>query len=92
MTLQEKKYKEIFTKVADDLGLPYNVVERTYNAFWVFVRTSLSELPLKDNLTEEDFKNLKTSINIPSLGKFNCTYDKYNSIKRRYEYLKQLQK
>lgn len=92
MTEQERTYKAIISVVANNLGLSYDVVDKTYKAFWLFVRKSLSELPLKEELTEDEFKKLRTSINIPSLGKFNCTYDRYKMMKKRLEYLKQFRK
>jgi len=90
MTQQEKTYKEIVSKVANSLQLPFEVVDKTYRAFWLFVRTSISELPLKSELTEEEFNALNTSINVPSLGKFSCDWQRYQGIKKRYEYIKKL--
>ena len=34
------------------------------------------------------FNALKTNINIPSLGKFNCTYNRYLGVKERFKYIK----
>lgn len=90
MTLQEQIYKEIITKVAEEQNLPYKVVERTYKAFWLFIRTVIQDLPLKEELTEEEFNQLKTCINVPSLGKLGCTYDRYKGIKKRFQYIKHL--
>lgn len=91
MTLQEKQYKEIISKVAAEQHLPYEVVDKTYKSFWLFVRTKLSALPLKSELSEEQFNQLRTSINIPSIGKFHCSYDRYKKVKQRYNYIKYLQ-
>lgn len=90
MTQQERTYTEIIAKVANNMKLPYDVVDRTYRAFWLFVRSSITELPLKDDLTEEEFRKLRTNVNIPSLGKLVCTYDKYQRVKQRYKYIKHL--
>ena len=34
-------------------------------------------------LTEEEFNSLKTSFNVPHIGKFYCTYDRYLRIKNK---------
>jgi len=90
MTAQEQTYKEIISKVANNLQLPFEVVDRTYRAYWLFVRTSISQLPLKEGLSEEEFNQLRTSINIPSLGKFSCDYGRYLRVLKRLEYIKHL--
>lgn len=90
MTVQEKTYREIVTKVANNLQLPFEVVDRTYKSYWLFVRTSIAQLPLKEGLSEEDFNKLRTSINIPSLGKFSCDYERYLRVLKRLEYIKHL--
>lgn len=90
MTSEQSAYKEAITKVAEKHGLPYSVVDRTYKAYWKFVRHSLSSLPMKEDLSEEEFINLRTSVNIPSLGKFFCDFERYTRIKKRLEYIKKI--
>ena len=78
-------YQQIITQVSKDLNLSYDIVDKTYKSFWLFVRHSIQSLPLKEDLTEEEFNALKTNINIPSLGKLCCTLDKYNKVKNRFK-------
>lgn len=78
-------YKEIIDKVAKDLNLSPSIVNRAYRGFWFCIKEHIKNLPLKDDLTEEDFKSLTTNFNIPSLGKLHCTYDKYLRIKKSYK-------
>lgn len=85
MTLQQ-----IYEKVAEELGLPVSLVAKTYRADWQFIRASISELPLKEDLTEQDFNSLHTCFNIPSLGKLHCTYPRYVKIKKRFKLIKEL--
>lgn len=85
-------YKEIINKVAEDLNMPSETVDRTYKAFWLFIRDSLQELPLKEDLTEEEFSILKPNFNIPSLGKISCTYNRYKGVKEKFNYIKKLRK
>ena len=74
--------KEIATKVALELDLPPKYVWEVYKAYWSFIRHSLSELPLKDISSEEEFSKFQTNINIPSLGKF---YLDWNRLKNKKE-------
>ena len=85
-------YPDIISKVSEELNLPKEVVDKTYKAFWLFINKTIKSLPLKDNLSEEDFAKLRTNFNIPSLGKLTCTYDRMLGIKKRFEFIKQLRK
>lgn len=90
MTPEQIRYNEIISKVASELGIPGEDVDRTYKAYWSFIRHSLTSLMLKTELTEEDFNKLRTSVNVPSLGKFSCTYENYIRIRKRLKYINKL--
>ena len=64
--------QEIDKEVSKLTGLPEEVVRNTYKAFWLFIKTKIEELPLKQELTEGEFNKLKTSFNLPYLGKLWC--------------------
>lgn len=83
-------YSEIVNKVAGDTGLSSEVVDRTYKAYWMSIRSMISELPLKDDMNEEEFNRLRTNFNIPSLGKLACNYQRYTGVKKRFEHIKRL--
>jgi hypothetical protein len=83
---------KIFEDVAKELELPVSVVENTYKAFWTFIRDNIEALPLKEDITEDEFKKLKTNFNIPSLGKLACSYEHMLSVKRKHQYLMDLKK
>lgn len=83
-------YKLIFEEVSKKTGISEEVVSLAYKTFWKFIRETITELPLKENLTEEEFNGLKTCFNIPSLGKLVCTYDRYVGMKKRFKYLNEL--
>ena len=83
-------YNEIVNKVSKELNLPKTVVDKSYKSFWIFIRNTIKQLPLKDNLNEEEFAKLKTNFNIPSLGKLTCTFDRMEGVKKRYKYIKKL--
>ena len=75
--------KEIILDVSRNLDISPDVVEKVYKAYWSFIKETIQALPLKDNLSEEEFLTLKTNFNVPSLGKLACTLDKYNRVKKR---------
>ena len=83
-------YSDIIEKVAEELNLPKELVNKTYKAYWASIRSSISALPLKDDLDEEGFSQLKTNYNIPSLGKLSCTFDRYMGIKKRFSLIKKI--
>lgn len=86
------RYNNIVDKVSKDLQLPYNIVDKTYKAFWLYIRNTIQELPLKEDLNEAEFSMLKPNFNIPSLGKLTCTYDRYKNIKNRFNCIKKHEK
>ena len=80
-------YRDIIITVSKELNIPKEVVDKAYKSYWEFIRETIKDLPLKDdNLSEEEFSNLRTNFNIPSLGKLVCTYDKVLRLKRKYNY------
>ena len=78
------KYSDIISKVSEELNLPRELIKNTYKAYWIFIRDTIEKLPLKTGLTQDEYINLRTNINIPSLGKLNCTYNRYLGIKNRF--------
>lgn len=68
------------------MNIPVEVVELAYKTYWKFIRKTIQELPLKQDLSEEEFAKLKTNFNIVSLGKLSCTYDRYKRMKLREKY------
>lgn len=83
-------YKEIVHIVSEDTGIPVEVVDKTYKAFWSYIRNSVQELPLKEELTESEFLSLRPNFNIPSLGKLCVPYDRYKGVKAKFKYIKSL--
>jgi len=78
-------YEEIFEQVAGKLGLPVKVVERAYKAYWRVVKDYIASQPLKEDLTDEEFLALRPHVNIPKLGKFCVTLDRYRRVKKYHE-------
>ena len=73
---------EIITQVSKDLNLPRRIVDRTYRAYWRVIREHITALPLKKDLTDEEFLKLQPNVNIPSIGKLHVTLDRYKRMKK----------
>lgn len=83
-------YWEIVNKVSGDTGLSPDTVDKTYRAFWKYIRDSIQSLPLKEDISEEEFLMLRPNFNIPSLGKLTCTYKRYFGVKEKFKHIKKL--
>ena len=79
------KYEDIIKKVASDLGLPRDLVNKTYHAYWKAVRMHIVSLPLKEDITEDELHRLRPNINIPSIGKLFVSLDRYKRLKSHYQ-------
>ena len=78
--------QKLYKKVAEEMNIPVEVVEFAYKSYWKFIRKTIQELPLKEDLSEEEFAKLKTNFNIVSLGKLTCNYDRYRRVKLKEKY------
>ena len=83
-------YNSLVTQVSKELNLPFRVVDKVYRSYWRSIRDTIQGLPLKDDISEEEFQKLRTNFNIPSRGKLSCTYDRVKRIKERYRYIRNL--
>lgn len=78
------EYEEIISKVSGELGISKTRVDKIYKSYWRAVREHITSLPLKENLTDEEFLKLQPNVNIPSLGKLYVTLDRYKYLKDSY--------
>lgn len=87
------RYLDLLDDVSKELDLPKEIVKKTYIQYWKFIRNSISSLPLKEDLTEDEFSKLRVNFNIPSIGKLYCTYDNIRNISNSYKrYLNSISK
>ena len=82
------KASEVYKEVSKELEIPEEVVKAVYNSCWEFIRKCIGELPLKTDITEEEFSKYKTNFNLPSLGKFYCNYSRYRVIRNGLKFVK----
>lgn len=76
-------YEEMVSRVAASTGLSKKLVDRAYKSYWRVVREHITSLPLKSDLTDEEFLKLKVNVNIPSLGKLYVSLNKYKYLKEK---------
>lgn len=84
------RYVDVIKKVSEELDIPEKIVDRVYKSYWLFIRNTIKDLPLKNNLSEEEFLKLRTNFNIPSLGKLHCTYERLLNMKKRFDYINRM--
>lgn len=77
--------QQTIDRLSRELNLPTDVVIKSYKAYWLFIRQTIEELPLKEDMDEETFSRLRTNFNIPNLGKLACTYERYVGIKKKHK-------
>lgn len=82
--------KDIILEVSRTTGLSPDKIEKVYKSYWSYIKTIIQSLPLKEDLTDEEFSTFRTNFNIPSLGKLSCTKEKYKSTKDRFKLIKRL--
>lgn len=83
-------YPNIIGKVSQEMDIPLEVVDTAYKSYWKFIKQTIQSLPLKDDISEEEFAKLRTNFNIPSLGKLTCTFDRMMGVKKRFKYIRQI--
>lgn len=83
-------YPDIIGKVSQEMDIPLEVVDTAYKSYCKFIKQTIQSLPLKDDISEEEFAKLRTNFNIPSLGKLTCTFDRMMGVKKRFKYIRQI--
>lgn len=79
--------KKKIAELSRSLNLPKEVIEQVYKGYWTFIKTKIGSLPLGGELSEEEFKKLKTNFNVVGLGKFHCTYKEWLGVKKKWRKL-----
>ena len=83
-----RHYSNAIKQVAAEMGMSASFVEKVYLGYWRTIHEYMSSLPLKEELTDEEFLKLRPNINIPSIGKFYITLEDYHKAKRKYKIIK----
>ena len=89
-------FKQIIKQVAKELNLPENLVRNTYKSYWKVIKQIIERNNIKSNdnliFTSDEFNNNVININVPSIGKLNCTYDKYLKTINRFNLINNIKK
>lgn len=80
----KKRIREIVAKAADELGLPKDAALTAYRGYWLFLKEKIEGMPL-EGTSEEVFKTLRTSVNVPGLGKFFTSFKRVQKIDKAKE-------
>lgn len=84
------KIKEITAIASKQLGLDEQFVYKVYMGYWKSMRSILSDIPLKEcsSNPEEYLKSIRSSVNIPYIGKLYVPLVKMKSYlkNKKYEY------
>lgn len=48
------------------------------------------DLSFTEDMTQDQFEQLKTNFNIPSLGKLSCTYKRMQGVQKKFKHIKNI--
>ena len=74
----------IYNKVAKQSGLSPRVIEEIHKLNWKFIKDKIEELPLKEDITEEELNKLRLSFHIKGLGTLYTTKELITYLKERH--------
>lgn len=80
-------YNRAVKIIAEKLGLHYTKVDKVYRAYCKLIVDKIAALPLKEELTEEEFNKLQVNVNLPSLGKLYTDWQTYLNLKQKKIYV-----
>lgn len=85
LILVKMKINDILLEASELLNINSNTINKVYRMYWKVIKDYIQSLKLKRDLSEEEFNNIQSSINIPSLGKLYTTYDKVSIFRKHYK-------
>lgn len=81
------KNKKIYEKIANNNNISPQLVKEIYESMFGFIKDRIGEVDNLDKKTEEDFKELRLSFNIPLLGKMFISHESIQKLKNQKQYI-----
>lgn len=81
-----KNLEKAILRASDELGIDRKEARLAYMLYWRYFREHISSMEIRKNMSKDEFDALHASFNIPSLGKFCCTYDRYLRLKTQEKF------
>lgn len=78
-------FEDVVPQVASTTGLPEEFITKVYRAYWRAVREHIVALPLKKDMSDEEFFMYRANVNIPSIGKLHVPLDRYKKSRKSYK-------
>jgi hypothetical protein len=75
--------KQKIEEIAERYEISFEQAKEIVYSPYEFMRDKLTDLNLKEDLTEEEFINKKTNFNMPSLFKMFASYYAYKEIQKK---------
>ena len=73
--------RKLYERAAEKLGISVDVVEEVYQSYWKCIKEHIEAIPLKDDISQEEFEKYPHAFRITGLGAIFCTYEKYRKKK-----------
>lgn len=83
--INNKTLQDIILAASEKLNIPDDVIEIAYREYWNWVKDTLENVPVNEDMTEEKFTKMQTSINVPSLGKFYASYSRAQFLNKKFK-------
>jgi hypothetical protein len=83
MKAEDPRLKKLIHSIGLEFNLQDDIVKKIVQAQFKFTRETISNLDVKDNMTEEEFKELKTNFIYTHIGKLYTNFMVYEKIKKQ---------
>ena len=83
--INNKTLQDIILAASEKLNISDDVIEIAYREYWNWVKDTLENVPVNEDMTEEEFTKMQTSINVPSLGKFYASYSRAQFLNKKFK-------
>lgn len=85
--VESEKVRRLIHKIGLEFNLQDDVIRKIVNSPYKFTRETISNLDVKENMTEEEFDKLKTNFIYMHIGKLYTNYSVYKKIMKQKDNL-----